>query len=89
MNICSECGAKRQCHVITLENGEGAGMGIPDGTEFYYCKPCWGILKDKHTAAMLLQGQTADLLRSVGHPSPHRTAQKLYDFLIEKGKPVV
>lgn len=87
MNTCSVCGMRRPCEVtITIENGEGAAMGIEDGTEFHYCKPCWKLLQDKQTAAAMLQGQTADFLRAIGHPMPNHASQRLYDFLMEQGK---
>ena len=86
MNTCSICGKLRECQDIVLEGNEGAVYGLPDGTVFHYCPACWRLLHDKRTAASLLQGQTVNLLRALGHRVGPDAMRQFHDRLMTLGK---
>jgi hypothetical protein len=58
--------------------------GQPAPAEYFYCKPCYGVLTDREQGARLISGQIESRLRLAGHPKAQQIAEKVYTFLIEK-----
>ena len=56
--------------------------------EYVYCKPCANLLRDKEKGASLIRGIMATRLRLRGNAQAEAIAQRLYDFLIQKGHSV-
>jgi hypothetical protein len=61
-------------------------VGQTPADEYVYCRPCANLLRDKEKGAALMRGLVAARLRVAGDPRADAIAQKMYDFLIRKGR---
>jgi hypothetical protein len=87
---CGVCEQEREKgHVLTLTEQERQYVKEQTGedvTTFFYCFPCWNLMKDRMAGASLIRGTLELNLRSIGHPRAHDMAERFYSDLVKLGR---
>jgi hypothetical protein len=83
---CGVCeNEQEKGHTLVLSEQERAYVKAQTGEDvesYFFCTPCWNLLKNRRAGASLIRGTMELNLRSVGHPKAQEMARRFYDYLV-------